>query len=543
MRLLLTSSLVVAAALVVGASVQAAPPESAKGSLPIERFVRQLSLDLRGNVPEMTDYDAVDGASDIPATLLEAYLASDEFRLQMRRYHEALLWTNPTVSLTNVRVTLSASSGPTPLWRAQGRRALYRGGDGSAECQAKPQSTIGYEPDGSPRTEDFGLVAGKPVRREGYVEVHPYWESDPSVTIKVCAFDAQTTSSFVVPSGIDAGTWPCDSLSGTIRSEHCGCGPELAYCNTSAVVTTVVSSMREQVLRSVDDHTGGGEPYSKLVTTPRAYVDGPLSHYLHYVAHVLPHSSVQTGLQPADGPVPLLGDHAAKGWVAYDRLEPHSGVLTLPAYLLRFQTQRGRANAYRIAFRGQYFEPPSAKDTGCFEVGDDLTQRCVCRGCHTTLEPLAAHFGKFSEAGSMVLTSYPESYLTRTACLNGLLPSVSSFCDRFYSVVPALEDPDIRYWKLKALQYADAQHPLVEPNFEAGPRGLAEADIASGLFHRVAVGHLFEFFMKRLPNLDVTSPDYEGATLDALAADFAKHDDLRQAITALVKLPAYRRLP
>jgi hypothetical protein len=49
--------------------------------------------------------------------------------------------------------------------------------------------------------------------------------------------------------------------------------------------------------------------------------------------------------------------------------------------------------------------------------------------------------------------------------------------------------------------------------------------------------------MKRSPDLDVTSPDYEGDILDTIAADFAVHDDLRQALRALVSLPAYRRMP
>jgi hypothetical protein len=532
----------VALALAVSARAEAAPPGSSR--LPVERVVRQLSLDLRGNVPEMADYDAVEGAADVPDALVESYLGSDEFRVQMRRYHEALLWTNPSVSLTSVTTALGpVTIDGVSIYRTTGRRSLYRGGDGTVDCQAKPQSILGYEPDGTPKAEDFGMASGKPVRREGYVEVHPYWEANPAVTIKVCAFDAQATETFMIASGTEAGTYSCNTLQGVGRSARCGCGPNLAFCTVTAVGNAVVAAFREQLLRSVDDHTVGGAPYSQLLTSKRAYVNGPLSHFLSYVAHTLPLSSIQVGLQPADGDVPSVPYGDATTWVAFEREAPHSGILTLPAYLLRYQTLRGRANRYRIAFRGQYFEPPSTQDSGCLEVGDDLTQRCVCRGCHTTLEPLAAHFGKFTEAGSMSLAHFPESFPTRAACNAGLVPSVSTFCDRFYSLVPALDDPDLRFWKLKPLRYADAAHPEVKPSFDAGPEGLAQADIASGLFHRSAVLQLFEFLMKRPANLDVTSPDYEGLTLEAIAADFQQHDDLKKAVLALVKLPAYRRLP
>jgi hypothetical protein len=539
-----TSQSVIGAVLVLTASATAWAEPPASSWLPIERAVRQLSLDLRGNVPEMSDYALVEGATELPDALLEAYLASDDFRLQMRRYHEALLWTNPSVSLTSVSTRLSAATiDGVSILRTTGRRSLYRGGDGTADCQAKPQAALGYEADGTPKTEGFGVVAGKPVWREGYVEVHPYWEPNPATTVKVCAFDAQSTVNYSIAGGADAGTYSCNTLQGVGRSATCGCGPELRGCTSTVVGNAVVAAFREQLLRSVDDHTVGGAPYSQLLTSKVAYVNGPLSHFLSYVAHTLPHSSIQIGVQPSDGEVPSIPYAATDTWVSYERETPHAGILTLPAYLLRYQTLRGRANRYRIAFRGQYFEPPTTKDSGCLDVGDDLTQRCVCRGCHTTLEPLAAHFGKFTEAGSLSMADFPQGFATRAACNAALLPSLTTFCDRFYSLVPALEDPDIRTWRLKPLRYADSAHPDVLPNFEAGPEGLAQSDIDSGLFHEVAVMHLFEFLMKRPPNLDVTSPDHEGDVLALIAKDFHQHDDLRKAIRALVKLAAYRRLP
>ena len=43
--------------------------------------------------------------------------------------------------------------------------------------------------------------------------------------------------------------------------------------------------------------------------------------------------------------------------------------------------------------------------------------------------------------------------------------------------------------------------------------------------------------------MDPTSIDYEGDTLEALAAELEAHDNLKLLVKALVKLPQYRRMP
>lgn len=553
----LSAALAAASMAVLGAADARAdePVCALHRELPVERQIRRLSLDLRGTVPDMADYEAAEGATSVPSEILDAYLASDELRLQMRRYHEALLWTNPSIIIGDTGFALSTVNiGGNVLHYMTGRRNTYRGGDGTHTCQNKPQSDLGYEPDGRPKAELMGKDNGIDWFAEGWVEVHPYWEPDPNKTIKVCAFDAQASATYTITSGANAGTYSCDHVlsHGQLSADKknpCGCGPDLDYCILSGVVQPVVlASMREQMLRLVDMHTVGGRPYSEILTSKTAHYNGPLVHYFKYLGRQQTFTRTQNIPQLADGELPQLGYLDQDTWVEVEREAPHAGVLTLPAYLLRFQTNRGRANRYRIAFQGQYFQPPSTKDNDCAEVGNDLTGRCVCRGCHVTLEPLAAHFGKFLEAGTTVLRDFMPEYATQTACAkatldNDLGPSSTAWCNRYYLPVPSKEDPDIRPYRLKALEYADGDHPLVQPNFDAGPAGLAEQDIASGLFHQVAVVHLFEFLMKRSPDLDVTSPDYEGDILESIAADFQVHDDLRQALRALVSLPAYRRMP
>jgi hypothetical protein len=514
----------------------------------IERLLRRLSIDLRGTVPDATEYDAVAGKDAIPDDVLQGYLGSDAFRLQMRRYHEDLLWTNPSATLSEVGFGLStATVGASTVYfvSSTSKRKLYRGGDGTHNCQDKPQSALGYDLAGLPLTELAGTDGVGPYYAEGWVDVHPYWEPDPLKTLRVCAFDAQTNASYVLPAGDpDAGTHTCDDLYAIGKAVSCGCGPNLDYCMvTTPVQVPVLAGMREQLLRLVDDYTDGTRPYSEMLTTRRMWINGPLVHYFQYLSARQSLSRVQDLHEAADGALPAIPFTAADTWVEVDREAPHAGILTLPAYLLRFQTNRGRANRYRIAFEGQYFQPPSTKDTGCNKEGDDLTQRCVCRNCHSTLEPLAAYFGPFAEAGTTALRDFQQSYGSYKACsASGPLIS-TGWCDRFYVPVADLVDPDIRPYKLKPLRFADAAHPLVQPHFDAGPSALAQEDIAGGTFHQVATRHMFEMLMKREANLDPTSPDFEGALVDQLAKDFQTHDNLKLLVEQLVKLPMYRRMP
>lgn len=541
-----------AAAVAMSAFATAANAEGEQCSLhremPVERLLRRLSIDLRGTVPDVVEYDTVAGKAAIPDEVLQDYLASDAFRLQMRRYHEDLLWTNPSVAIGETGFALTnttiGTAGTVYFVNSTGKRKLYRGGDGTHNCQDKAQSTLGWT-NGVPNTEPMGTDGTGPYVAEGYVDVHPYWDPNPSATIRVCAFDAQETESYTLPaSDADAGTHTCDDVFAVGKSALCGCGPNLNYCMLNSVVQApILASMREQLLRLVDDHTNGTLPYSELLTTKRSWINGTLVHYFTYIAQRQSFARTQNVYQPADGSLPKLAYNEQDKWVEVVRDDPHAGILTLPAYLLRFQTNRGRANRYRIAFEGQYFQPPAAIDTGCNKEGEDLTLRCVCRNCHVTLEPLAAHFGQFVEAGTAAVRDFTREFGAYKACQKAAPLTSAQWCDRYYVASPDPVDPDIRPYRLKALRYADKDHPQIGPNFDGGPGALAKSDIAGGIFHQVATRHMFELLMKREPNLDATSPDYEGEIVDEIAKEFQAHDNLKLLVTRLVKLPMYRRMP
>lgn len=534
-----------------------ADPESDAGSeaicrlhddLSVERQLRRLSLDLRGDVPSYEEYELVEGRDSVPAEVVDQFLASDAFRLQARRYHERLLWSNPAgASLTDNNYTIRSNNmGPNdPVWLVtdRGIRGGYRGGDGSHRCQNVPQEQLGYTAEGAPVAQYMGEDDNGAWSAEGWVEITPYWA--PETKIKVCAFDAQTNSHHTVVQNGQTKQYDCSTRYGVNR-KSCGCGPNLRHCIRNGFDAEVKAALREQMLQLVDEHSDGSHPYSELITTRRAHFNGKLLHFYRYLSQRASTGRTFNDHMPQDATLPAAEaiEWNDPVWHPLERQAPHAGVLSLPAFTLRFQTNRGRANRTRIVFAGQYFQPPDVGDyNGCSPDTDDLSQRCICRKCHSTLEPMAAHFGQIAEAGSAIVTSFGLAHKTATNCNNVTEQSNSSFCRRFYKKVKSSMDKDYVLWRLRSLEYADDQHPSVQENFDAGPAGLANELIASGQFARATVKNVFEYLFQREMILDPSIPHSELALLEELASEFQAHDDFRKLVKRLVMLPQYRRTP
>jgi hypothetical protein len=599
-------------ALVLGV-LASAPPASAQQECPlhkpmsIERHLRKLSIALRGHVPSIEEYEAVAGLDDIPDTYLDEYLASDGFRLAMRRMHEEQLWPNPGgASLVDIGANIQTfNSGGETLWNMgnNGKRREFRGGNGSHRCQNVPQASMqpGYQLGDVPVCEVKGYdtfqqgaqMVTRAWCQEGTVYVTPYWSPDP---IKVCAFAAQNVESYLAPAEDlnlngqldiedvdgDAQLDPGEDLNGNglldmgedlnfngnldVASNDaaecnyitasggnrkgCGCGPSLNYCSRFQHQETIWAAMREQLLRVVDDHTVGGEPYSAMLTTTRSYTNGPLTHYQRYLAQQASlFGSTYNVHHDGDAPLPATVDYLDDSFTAVERAAPHAGILTLPAFTLRFQTNRGRANKVRIVFMDQYFVPPSVYDKDdCIENTSDLSEKCVCKGCHTVLEPLAAYFGQVSERGSGLLTELAKGFAdnTNNQCNDQLgVGAVNGLCDRFYDT--DYTDPALPL-TLLPLTYAD-EHPEQEVNFDAGPAGIVDLALAPipdatySLLARATVKHLFKHLMKREMNLDPAAPDNEIALMEELATAFSADDDLLALARRVVTLDAFRRMP
>jgi hypothetical protein len=224
-------------------------------------------------------------------------------------------------------------------------------------------------------------------------------------------------------------------------------------------------------------------PYTEVLTARDIEVNGPLSHYLRFQTQDAQNFIYAT--KDHDFAVPELA-FTDETWVGAMREATHAGVLTMPGYLLKFQSNRGRANRFRIDFECQSFVPPSTLETpaaGCQEDGTNLTARCTCRYCHQQLEPLAAHWGQFSEAGTTFLevqngtgaASVGNFFKKASNCVG----SSSAFCNRFYVTASDADNPGA----LLAYQYADAAHPDITAALAGGPRKHAQEIVSAPRFH------------------------------------------------------------
>lgn len=519
------------------ALAQVSPTCDQRRDLDKYQLLRRLSLDLRGKVPSYDEYVALDAQASIPASTVTAWLASDDFRIAMRRYHEELFWpnvSNVALSATNSQLNLLGTPAAYAIASTTKRR-IFRGAADvntalGAQCGdfEQTQFTTGFVPaTAGIRTS---VVNGVTVKQEGWRMVTPYWSTTP---VKVCAFDAMETERVTVSGRVIE----CNSTDADARPE-CGCGPNLRHCYgpTAQVRTVIQNAMREQLNLMVDRVTTGGQPYTELVTARSAPVNGPLVFWKRYLA---PHLSYARIIALPDPNEPLTNaNFADTTWRTVDRGSAlHAGVLTAPAYLLRFQTNRGRANRFRADFECESFVPPSQLETpaqGCSDSSDDLTQRCTCRYCHRQLEPMAAGWGQFSEAGTTLmgdLTMFPR---TRASCVN----SGSAFCRRFYVTDSTADNPGA----LLPYQYANAAHPDITAALAAGPKGRVNAIVADGTFARCSVKRAWSYFMKRDLRLVGTDPD-EAAALATLTSGFQSNGyRLPWLVEQIVSQPSYRRV-
>jgi hypothetical protein len=491
------------------------------------KLLRRLSLDLRGTIPSVEEYESLDPVADIDGAIA-AFVAEDGFRTMMRRYHEAMLWPNiGNVNLHSLTNQLFGGAKEALTYHSNSRAKTYRGSP-DAVCGDFAQELLGYE-DNATKKPKYNTLAGG-IRQEGWREIIPYWGGPK---IKVCAFDAQETE----VSSVIAGA-ACSSVAGQAAID-CGCGKDLRYCFYGKdSFEPIYAALREQLGRAVDDVVAGGAPYTDLLLSTKAYVNGPIAFWKRNLAPGSSWGGVGTyNIPDPQEEVPAtLGWNDTDDWVQVDRNGLHAGILTLPIYLLRFQTGRGRANRFRIDFMCKTFLPPADIETpesGCDPVSSDLTKRCTCRYCHEELEQKTASFGLFAEAGT---TSMFE---------NNLFPvfdefckgKQSGFCGRFY--VTSKSDPRAGY--LLPYRFTDVHADYVEL-LEAGPRELAKQIIEDGTFAQCTVRRVFAHFVKREMRTQAPTDD-ESLLLGELANAFAVDGySFPELVRSVVSLPQYRRI-
>ncbi len=524
------------------------------------RLLRRLSLDLRNHVPLPEEMAAVIEADAIGGDVIASYLESDAFRDVMREHHEELLWPNvdivELVPPTHQLYPYPAGDG-TVIYFSPVRSVFVRTVGAGALYQPCTNEPARFTDDGKVILEPVMVGDALVAYAEGYVEVEPYWA--PGTTVKVCAIDAlDRPTSTLCPGPADRYPFAeptCAAISGFSRflsepprrtevacdspfaflAPGCGCGAGLRHCAPFEVIQEVRQSLVEQQMRMVDRVVEERRPYEDLLTSAQVDWNGPLAHYVRYQAPLS--FDVYEG-EPEDWTIPVL-DYTDRRWLSGAGSPSHAGVLTSPGFLLRFAGNRMRAHRYYDAFECRSFVPNGPLPSPFEECSQfsDLTKRCGCDACHVTLEPLAAHWGRFTEYGFGYMSedAFPTNVNDDESCRAPIdSPERLYQCLRLYNLNPPGPEEQAFYGALNSYVF----RPPEEHRFiEEGPGARVEASIADGTIQSCVASRLWTRIMHRAP-----TPEESATIIPELVVTFdASGRRLDKLVEAIVTSPAYGR--
>lgn len=423
------------------------------------QFLRQVTLDLLGRVPSLEEWNRLNSGTSV-STLRTEFLESEEYFAQVRERHRDILWANfDAAQETIVPYLRRIHRAPSGVWYNPSNASRVRGG---GACLNEPQS--GYAPNGRPLAMNGS--------KEGYVMVTPYWDAEP---IPVCAFDV-----------IDANDFDCSVYSNsTAYWTNCGCGPNLRGCislpggiDGSPTRRGVRDAFSEEPARIFESIVRERRPYHEAFTTQRTFVNGPIVHYYNYMAG-LENPYEQNGIVYENylGALPSMTWNDADNWQQIERESMHSGVLTTPAYLLRFGSNRGRVNHFYRTFLCQPFLPSAAGLPQDDNPHPDLQQRDGCENCHLTIEPAAHYFGRWRTNGQNgflnndTLPLAPTDDWRCSQCTDRANSTCNGFCEQYAVTMrntSAAEGETLSPGALTGHYLTEAQRG----NLDIGPSGL-----------------------------------------------------------------------
>lgn len=487
-------------------------------ALDADRYLRAVTLDVAGRLPTDAERAAVAATGEVPEALIDELLISDAFVERAVRFHRSVLWNNVSnIDLLNFQAGLSVESGTNLYWRRT--YAFQARGDG-VPCRDVPAT---FDANGNIQVETDALG----IRREGYVMVRPYWA--PTTELKVCAFDAQTAARS--PRGND-----CTMPEG-LADPGCGCGPNLRLCRTGVHNPAVTRALGEDIDRRVAALIRADEPYLELFNSRRAYVNGPLVHFYRHQLNI-PAGATFKPLGVDQDRLPDLEWTDADRWTEIELDDAHAGVLTSPAWLLRFQTNRARAAHWMDAMLCAPVSPPAAGFPP-IDVTErpnpDLQQRDGCKYCHALLEPTGAYWARWTERGAGFLdtTRFPAMREDCRRCAEGSL-SCSAECRQFYTVRGFSAEERPYFGMLNGYQFLRQEHFV---HAEAGPKLLVASAEVDERFPRCVARRAFQGLLGRGLSVE------EESEVEELARAFVASGHRWPAlIKAIVTNPAYRRV-
>ncbi|QSQ20255.1 DUF1585 domain-containing protein [Pyxidicoccus parkwayensis] len=379
------------------------------------------------------------------------------------------------------------------------------------------------------------------IQREGYVmsTKPPFWATGTTpASVKVCAIEAQDRA-------YNPWTMASCETARFASDRSCGCGDRMRRCEVNAITAQSVravhdmrvAAFNEEPLRIVESVVKRDEPYFNILTTRRSFVNGTLSEYYRQNQGV----GVFSVTAPASAQaIPTVPYDENGAWAEYTRDAQHSGVLTTPAFLYRFPTQRARVNEFYEAFLCKTFAPPAdaslpPPEDSCNRQ-NNLAVRCGCNYCHATIEPTGAHWGRYAERSSQFLNAdqFPRfDPKCRDCALNGDT-NCGGECSQY--VMQAYDgDGANSLGMLKTYLYRTADE---EQNIEAGPQLLVQRMMQTGDLERCTVKRIWNEFLGR-----PMTAEEQRMYLNSLSQDFAKSGHkLKSLIEHVVTTDAYRRI-
>ncbi len=138
--------------------------------VPLERHLRQLTLDLLGRPPTYEEYQAALAKGEVTAEDVRALMNKDEFYARIRGYHRALLWSNVSASVyNNANSRLSGAGSATDAMSLRGNSSRpLRGANGQGCDSYIAQDVCGARQD--PHADPALPATAEACARERYDE-------------------------------------------------------------------------------------------------------------------------------------------------------------------------------------------------------------------------------------------------------------------------------------------------------------------------------------------------------------------------------------
>ena len=263
--------------------------------------------------------------------------------------------------------------------------------------------------------------------------------------------------------------------------------------------------------------------FREVLTAKYTLVNGPLTQFYKSSAPATccDYNEPQALTDPAKLPTDLL-PHDTKTWkLVADRGPAAAGIMTMPIFLTKYGTRRGRAHVLYNAFQCKDFVAESLQLKPSTEP--DLTKRDGCSTCHVTLEPMSAYFARVLESDWTWLppTQFP---LDASKCRSADPLKMPGYCKSYYD--PAFTSAS---QSLLRGSYSSAAHA------DAGPAGLGKQLVESDDFAKCVTRNMAQSFIGRQ-----LGPD-DDATLGSLTKAFTDGGyKMKALVRALVHAGPYK---